>query len=177
MSKIELLPTDSLGATRARDLRAWLISAFDGEFSDEDWAHTQGGIHALIQDGRGIVSHAAVVPRSIDCGGHVLRTGYVEAVATRSDQRRRGHARVVLGKLGEIIARDYDLGALSTALHAVYLPLGWECWRGPSYVQTSRARVRTADDDGGVMVLRTPRTPAMDFTGDITADWRNGDAW
>ena len=40
MSKIELLPTQALSAPRARELRAWLISAFDGDFSDEDWRHT-----------------------------------------------------------------------------------------------------------------------------------------
>jgi aminoglycoside 2'-N-acetyltransferase I len=177
VSKIELLSTESLSAPRAQELRAWLIRAFDGDFSDEDWHHALGGVHALIEDGRGIVSHAAVVPRSISCDGRLLHAGYVEAVATRADRRMQGHASHVLEKLGEILARDYDIGVLSTALPEVYVALGWQCWRGPCFVQLPHARTRTPDDDGGIMVLRTPRTPPIDVAGDITADWRSGDVW
>jgi len=177
LNTVELTSTETLGAARAQDLRAWLVDAFDGNFTDEDWAHTIGGVHALIQDRRGIVSHGAIVARSVLCDGHSLCVGYLEAVATRPDQRRHGYASRVLRKLGEIIARDYDIGALSTSLQAVYAPLGWESWHGPSYVQTPHRRVRTADEDGGLMVLRTPRTPPVNIGGDIVADWRTGDVW
>ncbi|MBA2768491.1 MAG: hypothetical protein H0U35_05055, partial [Sporichthyaceae bacterium] len=37
--------------------------AFDGGFSDEDWAHSLGGWHALVVEGAAVVSHASVVPR------------------------------------------------------------------------------------------------------------------
>jgi aminoglycoside 2'-N-acetyltransferase I len=166
-----------LGAPGERELREWLAAAYAGDFSAEDWAHTLGGVRACIRDERGIVSHAAMVPRIIVCDGRSLRAGYVEAVATRADQRRRGRATMVLGKLGEIIARDYDTGVLSTGLHDVYSPLGWERWRGASYVQKLSGRVRTAEDDVGLMVLRTLRTPQLNLNGDIVADWRDGDIW
>jgi aminoglycoside 2'-N-acetyltransferase I len=168
---------DSPGAPGERELREWLTAAYADDFADEDWAHTLGGLRALVRDECGIVSHAAIVPRIIVCDGCSLRAGYVEAVATRSDQRRRGHAKMVLGKLGEIIARDYDIGVLSTGLPGVYFPLGWERWRGASYAQTLGGRIRTAEDDDGLMVLRTSRTPLVDFSGDIVADWRDGDIW
>jgi aminoglycoside 2'-N-acetyltransferase I len=174
---VEILSTDSPGAPGEHELREWLAAAYAGDFAAEDWVHTLGGLRALIRDERGIVSHAALVPRIIVCDGRSLRAGYVEAVATRSDQRRRGHAQLVLGKLGEIIARDYDIGALSTGLHDVYSPLGWERWRGASYVQKRGERVRTAEDDDGLMILRTSRTPHVDLGGDIVADWRDGDIW
>ena len=79
-------------------------------------------------------------------------------MATRSDQRGCGHANRVLGKLGEIVARDYDIGVLSTGLHKFHSLLRWERWHGASVAQMPRARVRTAPDDGGLMVLRTSRT-------------------
>jgi aminoglycoside 2'-N-acetyltransferase I len=174
---VEILSTDSPGAPAERELREWLAAAYGGDFSAEDWTHTLGGFRAVVRDERGIVSHAALVPRIMVCDGLPLRAGYVEAVATRSDQRSRGHARSVLGRLAEIIARDYDIGVLSTGLHDVYSPLGWERWRGASYVQRLGERVRTAEDDDGLMVLRTSRTPHVDLGGDIVADWRDGDIW
>lgn len=108
--------------------------------------------------------------------GSSLRTP-AEAVATQSDQRRRGHANLMLARLGEIFARNYDIGVLATGLHQVYSRLGWERWRGQSYVQTPCERVRTKEDDDSIMVLRTSRTPVLDLGGTIVADWRDGDIW
>jgi aminoglycoside 2'-N-acetyltransferase I len=174
---VEILSMQSPGAPGESELREWLAAAYAGDFEAEDWVHTLGGLRALIRDELGIVSHAALVPRIIVCGGRPLRAGYVEAVATRFDQRRRGHARRILGRLGEIIARDYEIGVLATGLHDVYSPLGWERWRGASYVQKPGERVRTAEDDEGLMVLRTSLTRHVDLSGDIVADWRDGDVW
>jgi RimJ/RimL family protein N-acetyltransferase len=174
---VEMLSTEDLGVVGGRELREWLEVAYDGDFTEQNWAHTQGGLHALIRDGGGIICHAALVPRMIIVADRPLRAGYFEAVATRSDQRRRGHAIRVLGKLSEIIARDYDIGVLSTGLHSVYSPLGWERWRGASYAQMARERVRTTEDDNGLMVLRTSRTRLLDLSGDIVADCREGDVW
>jgi aminoglycoside 2'-N-acetyltransferase I len=83
----------------------------------------------------------------------------------------------VLGKVGEIIIGDYDIGILSTGLHEFYASLGWERWRGASYANMPRERARTAADDDGLMVLRTSRTRSLNLTGDIVADWRDGDVW
>jgi hypothetical protein len=37
--------------------------------------------------------------------------------------------------------------------------------------------VRTAEEDGNVLVLRTPATDDLDLAGPITCDWRPGDVW
>jgi aminoglycoside 2'-N-acetyltransferase I len=37
--------------------------------------------------------------------------------------------------------------------------------------------VRTAEEDGSVLVLRTPVTGTLDLTGPLTCDWRPGDVW
>jgi aminoglycoside 2'-N-acetyltransferase I len=123
------------------------------------------------------VAHAAVVQRTLVAGDRPLSVGYVEGVATRRDSRHRGHATRAMRTVGSIIARDYDLGTLSTGVAELYTPLGWEPWRGPTYVQTPDGRMRTADEDDAVMVLRTNQTREIDLTAELTCDWRAGDVW
>jgi len=38
-------------------------------------------------------------------------------------------------------------------------------------------RERTAEEDGSILVLRTPATGVLDPTASITCDWRSGDVW
>jgi hypothetical protein len=47
--------------------------------------------------------------------------------------------------------------------------------RGPTFADTSDGRARTPADDGGVMVLRTQRSPRLDLDDAIVCDWRPGD--
>ena len=71
----------------------------------------------------------------------------------------------------------YDLGALGTGRHHFYERIGWQTWRGPSWVQTADGPRRTAEDDGYILVLPTPTSPPLDLTLPITCDWREGDVW
>ncbi|MDQ3570840.1 MAG: GNAT family N-acetyltransferase, partial [Actinomycetota bacterium] len=136
--------TGDLSTEELRVLRRLLDAAFDGSFSDDDWNHTIGGLHVLALGDGVIVSHAALVQRTLVVGQRSLSVGYVEGVATRGDDRRRGHATKTMEAIGTIIARDYDLGALSTGSPEFYTRLGWESWRGPTYVNGPHGRRRTA---------------------------------
>jgi aminoglycoside 2'-N-acetyltransferase I len=158
-------------------LRELLDGAFEGRLTESDWHHTLGGLHVLVLEGREVVAHAAVVRRTLVAGGRPLLTGYVEAVATRPDRRLRGHARLVMRQAGRIIGRGYQLGALSTTRRGLYERFGWEHWQGPTFVATPRGLVRTAEDDDGVMVLRTPATGDLDLAAPLACDWRPGDVW
>jgi len=160
-----------------RVMRDLLDAAFGGSFSDDDWDHTTGGFHVVIQDDGAPVAHAAVVPRTLVAGERSLFVGYVEGVATRRDRRHRGYATQAMQVIGHIMSREYELGALSTGVAELYKPLGWEAWRGPTYVQKPDGRMRTAGEDDGVMVLRTDRTRDIDPTAELTCDWRSGDVW
>ena len=80
-------------------------------------------------------------------------------------------------RVGQLIHEGYALAVLSTGTHAFYEALGWERWRGPTYVDGPNGRERTPADDGDVMILRTPRTPRLDLDGDIVCAWRSGDVW
>ena len=169
--------TDSLSTSLLQEVRGLLDAAFEGDFTDEDWHHAVGGVHVWTAGPMGIVSHGSVVPRSLVCDGQVLQVGYVEAVATAPSLRRQGHGRAVMGQIGALIRDRYALGVLSTGSHSFYEALGWERWRGPTFVDGPGGRQRTPDDDGSVMIFRTPRTPPLDLEGEIVCDWRTGDVW
>jgi aminoglycoside 2'-N-acetyltransferase I len=148
-----------------------------GEPFVEDWDHALGGTHFLIEDGGEPVAHASVVERALEAGGRTLRTGYVEAVATRPDRRRAGLGTSIMRAATDHIRNAFELGALGTDLFDFYERLGWERWRGPTSVRTDEGAVRTPDEDGFIMVLRTPATTALDLEAPISCDWRAGDVW
>ncbi len=83
----------------------------------------------------------------------------------------------VLSRINDLIREQYVLGALSTGTREFYERLGWERWSGPTFVNGPHGLERTPDDDGGILILRAPRSPELDLDGDIVADWRAGDVW
>lgn len=177
MPTLHAVPTGALDASQVCAFRTLLDAAFEGDFTDDDWASTVGGVHVWIGGSGEVIAHGALVERQLVCSGHTLRVGYVEAVATAADHRRQGHGTAIMKRIGELICERYALGALSTGSHPFYEMLGWQRWRGPTFVDGLNGRERTPGDDGGVMILRTPRSPALDLDGDIVCDWRAGDVW
>ena len=148
-----------------------------GGFTEHDWQHALGGLHFVAEQDGDVVSHASVVQREIHIGGVPFRTGYVEAVATKPAWRRRGYGSALMRDVARHIADEYELGALGTGSQPFYERLGWQVWRGPSYVRTEHGDERTPDEDGYILVLPTPSSPALDLTASISCDWRPGDVW
>lgn len=158
-------------------LRRMLTEAFDGDFGDEDWEHTIGGVHVFLASEEGIVAHASVIERVLVVGERPLRTGYVEAVATSPSERRKGYGSTVMHEVGRRIQADYELGALAADVPDFYSKLGWERWRGKTYALTPDGPRRTPDEDDAVMVLRTEVTRSLDPTERLMCDPRAGDVW
>lgn len=160
-----------------------LVEAFepmaheDGSFEDADWDHALGGVHVVLESDGEIIAHAAVVERTLEVGGHPVRTGYVEAVATRIGHHGQGHGSTVMTEVNAVIRAGFELGALGTGRFSFYERLGWERWRGPSGVRSRGGLLRTPDEDGYILVLRTPASPALDLEATISCDWRPGDVW
>jgi aminoglycoside 2'-N-acetyltransferase I len=180
MPAIRRLASPELRSDEVRMLRALFAAGWPdpGEaFDDEDWDHALGGVHVLLEEDGRILSHAAVVARILEVGGTPLRTGYVEAVATWPELQRRGHASAVMREINDVITANYELGALGTGEFAFYEKLGWEHWRGPTSVLTAVGMRPTPDEDGYIMVLRTPTTPDLDLDAPISCEWRSGDVW
>jgi aminoglycoside 2'-N-acetyltransferase I len=179
MGSVRRIPTDGLTTDEIASIRELLWAAFADEdegFTETDWEHALGGVHVVLEEAGGIVAHASVVERVLEIDGRPMRTGYVEAVATKPGLERRGHGSAVMREVNEIIRAEYELGALGTGALAFYERLGWERWRGPSFVRTPAGPVRTEEDDGWIMVLRTADSP-LDLDAPISCDWRTGDVW
>lgn len=177
MPAVETFVTAGAPAGRLGAIRRLLTVAFDGEFGDGDWSNTLVGTHLTAVQDAEVVSHVAVVPRMIDVGDLAVSTGYVEAVATAPAWRGQGLASRLMEEAGRLIGRHHGMGALSTGAPGFYERLGWEVWRGPTYVRTSAGTVRTEDEDGGVMVLRVPAGAVLDLGLAITCQARDGDDW
>jgi aminoglycoside 2'-N-acetyltransferase I len=179
MTRLRRAGTAELAPAELAAVRQLVFEAFGGRFDEHDWDHTLGGTHLMAVADGGVLAHAAVVPRRLEAAGRPLRTGYVEGVATRGDRRRQGLATLVMRAAGEVVQAGYELGALSdgSRVPGFYQRLGWEAWQGPTWAATPRGRVRTAEEDGSVLVLRTPATAGLDLTGSLTSDWRAGDVW
>ena len=159
---------------RARDM---VNEAFGGDFTDTDWEHALGGMHALIWHHGAIIAHGAVTQRRLLYHGVALRCGYVEAVAVREDWRGQGLAIAILDACEQVIRGAYQLGALSSSDRGrrLYTLRGWLPWRGPTSVLAPTGPTRTPDDDGSVFVF--PLGINLDPTAGLACDWRDGDVW
>jgi aminoglycoside 2'-N-acetyltransferase I len=175
---IRLVQTDRLTADERRAVRALLDTAFGGDFTDDDWEHALSGWHALMEVGDAIVAHGSVVPRTLQVGDRAFHAGYVEAVAVTPSRQRAGLGTDIMRTLTDLTHREFELGALSTGEWGFYERLGWQRWRGATWVRSSDGRLtRTADDDDGVMVLRCAASREIDPGADITCEERPGDSW
>ena len=140
-------------------------------------AQFHDAIHLLARLEDKPVSHACWVTRWLQPEGlPLLKTAYIEAVATVPAFQGEGFGSAVMQRVAAEI-QDYALGGLCAA-HAhigLYQRLGWEMWRGPKAIRTSETLIATPDED--VMILRTAKTPSLDISTAITAEWREGDLW
>ncbi|MEU4762728.1 GNAT family N-acetyltransferase [Actinosynnema sp. NPDC023794] len=176
MSLVSVIHTWQVPAPTLVAARELLDEAFDGEFGDEDWEHSLGGVHAFVWDGDELIAHGAVVQRRLLHDGRALRAGYVEGVAVRADRRRQGVGGVVMTALEDVVRGAYPLGALSASEDGqeFYAARGWQRWQGRTFAMTPTGVERTEEEDDGVYVL--PVVP-LDLTGDLACDWRDGDVW
>ncbi len=170
--------SDLDGETRASAHRM-VVDAFGGEidFTDADWEHALGGMHALIAVRGALIAHGAVVQRRMIHRGVALRCGYLEAVAVAQDWRGQGLATAVMDALEQVLRGAYQIGALSASAagRPIYAARGWQPWQGTTSVLAPSGVTRTPDDDRSTFVL--PMGVDVDVTGEITCDWRDGDVW
>ncbi len=158
-----------------------VIEAFEGDFTDADWEHSLGGMHAFICHHGALIAHAAVVQRRLIYRETALRCGYVEAVAVREDWRGQGLATAVMDAVEQVLRGAYQLGALSSSERArdMYISRGWLPWHGPTSVLRPAGVTRTPEDDQSLFVLpiSLPHGMELDTSAEITCDWRDGDVW
>ncbi|MGW2558137.1 GNAT family N-acetyltransferase [Streptomyces sp. NPDC001514] len=170
--------TYQLSETALEGIRALLDTAFEGDFSDEDWNHGLGGIHAFVGDRDGLAAHGSVIMRRVLHAGRSYRVGYVEGVAVRADRRRQGLGGRVMAALETVIDGAYDLGALSASDDGaqLYRARGWQLWRGRVEALSTDGVVHLPDEEDSTYLrpaagrsLPDPAASALLF------DWRDGD--
>jgi aminoglycoside 2'-N-acetyltransferase I len=174
---VRVFTTDGADPSLLVSARRLMTVAFGDRFDDDDWAHGLGGWHAAIEEHGEVVAHASVVPRRIEIGGAPLNAGYVEAVATDPSRQRAGYGTTVMEAIDEIVRQDFEVGVLATSAHHFYERLGWQRWRGPTFVRVGADLRRTPDEDDGVMVLRFGPSADCPLRATISCDSRQGDAW
>ena len=172
-----LVHTADLDSETRQRVCQMVTAAFGGDFTDDDWEHALGGMHALIWHRGAIIAHAAVVQRRLLYRGDALRCGYVEGIAVREDFRGQGLVRALLDGAEQVIRGAYQVGAVSSSdlARGIYAARGWLPWRGPTSALAPTGPTRTPDDDGAVFVL--PVGISLDTSADLMCDWRAGDVW
>ena len=179
--RLRRLRTDELAATELASIRALMDLAFgdeeDERFTDEDWVHSLGGTHVVLDRDGVLVAHASIVEREIQVDGHPFRTGYVEAVATDPPLKGAGFGTLVMEAVTREIQSSFELGLLGTGAHHFYERLGWQTWTGPAFVRLADGPRRTPDEEGYLLVLRTPASPPFELGDSISCEWRPGDVW
>lgn len=180
------MPVTTLRTAHTADLtapelvaaRALLDDAFDGDFSDADWAHGLGGMHALVHDDSGaLLAHGSVAQRRAVHDGRTLRVGYVEAVAVRADVRRTGLGGRVMGALERVIMGAYDIGALSASSDGapLYVARGWTEWSGPFAAYGPAGTIVLPADEDPPYLFPALVARGLDPSHSLLFDWRDGD--
>ncbi len=164
--------------TLSEDLRNEIISLCNRAYEEDMRALFEtfsNATHVLGYYDELLVCHALWVTRQLQAENDPpMRTAYVEAVATEAMYRNRGFASSIMKYLINEI-QDYELAALSPFSVEYYERLGWELWRGELSIRTSEGLVRTPDEE--VMIFRLPKTPVLNITTPLSAEWREGELW
>ena len=172
--KVEVIHSKQLTNWQIENINTLCNRAYDEDLSPlfntfSDATHVLGTLRDTI------VSHAMWVTRWLQVGNDpVMRTAYVEMVATKPEFQRCGFASAVMRQLADAIF-DLDLGGLCPAEPELYARLGWVFWRGPLFIRTVEGLIPTPDEK--VMILRLQNTLAIDLDLPLSAEWREGEVW
>ena len=136
-----------------------------------------GGWHFLAFQGEELVSHAMVTTRWLQAeGGSLLKTAYIDAVATLPTAQGRGYGSAMMRYLANEIDGEYVIGCLETDRVEFYERLGWELWRGPLAGRSEQGLIPTPEQKG-IMVLRLSQTPALNPESTLTIECQETRIW
>ena len=174
---VRVLSTDDLTAAQRSAIVAVCIGAHDNAAFATLFDHIKsGGRHFLAYRERELVGHAVVTTRWVQPAGlGVLKTAFVDAVATLPAYQGLGYASAIMRRLATEVD-DYAIACLQTDLPAFYERLKWEVWRGPLAGRSDRGLIPTPRQRG-VMVLRLPQTPPLDLEVQLTIECQPDRIW
>ena len=180
MSKSFIL-TSACTEDLSPSLRAAIIKVCRAAHQNEDFKHLfshipLGGRHFLAYRETELVGHAVVTTRWLQPEGQpVLKTAYVDAVATLPAYQGLGYGSAVIQYLAQNIT-DYTIACLETERPTFYERLGWEVWRGALAGRSEQGVIPTPEQKG-IMILRLPQTPVLNLDGELTIECQAGRIW
>jgi len=177
-TEIRFFKTEELDAdTRNAIVNLCVIAHQEEDFKNLFSYVLSGGWHFLAFQGEQLVSHAMVTTRWLQPKGlPLLKTAYIDAVATWPTAQRRGHASTLMHHLAKRIDDEYAMGCLETERAEFYERLGWEVWRGPLAGRSKQGLIPTPEQKG-IMVLRLSQTPAIDLDSLLTIECQAERIW
>jgi len=118
-----------------------------------------------------------VTTRWLQPTGHpLLKTAYIDAVATLPTYQGQGHGSALMRSLAERIDGDYVIGCLETERVEFYGRLGWQLWLGSLAGRSEQGLIPTPEQRG-IMVLQLSQTPALDLDSTLTIECQPGRIW
>jgi aminoglycoside 2'-N-acetyltransferase I len=155
--------TEELNAdTRASIIHVCRTAQQEDDFTNLFSYIPSGGIHALAYREQELVSHAVATTRWLQPQGlPLLRTAYIDAVATLPAYQGQGIGSTVMRHLASVLS-DFEIACLETDRVSFYTQLGWEEWRGPLAGRRATELLPTPDQKG-IMILRLAHTPPLDL--------------
>ncbi len=170
--------TEELDSTARNDIIDLCVAAHQEEDFRNLFAYVPaGGLHVLAFAAEQLVSHAMVTTRWLQPEGHpILRTAYIDAVATLPAFQGQGHGSALMQSLASRIDGEYVIGCLETDRVGFYERLGWKLWRGPLAGRSEQGLIPTPEQKG-IMVLSLSQTPELDLRSMLTIECQPGRIW
>jgi len=175
-----------LTSKRSDDLsdisRAQIIHVCIEAHHEEDFRNLfeyvpSGGWHFLAYHDTLLVSHALVTTRWLQPEGHpLLKTAYIDAVATLPEVQGQGYGSAVMRRLASEIDYEYEIACLETDRETFYERLGWQTWKGPLAGRDEKGLIPTPEQRG-IMILRLSQTPELDLNSLLTIECQTGRIW
>jgi aminoglycoside 2'-N-acetyltransferase I len=176
--RINSAKTEDLNAA----IRTLIIQVCIAAHQEEDFKNLfsyvpSGGLHFLAYRDEQLVSHALVTTRWLQPEAQpLLKTAYVDAVATLPASQGRGYGSALMRQLANEIDREYVIACLETERITFYERLGWQTWRGPLGGRSAQGLIPTPEQNG-IMILRLSQTPALNLDSALSIEIQNERIW
>jgi aminoglycoside 2'-N-acetyltransferase I len=177
-TRVRSLKTEEIDAGTREAIVLLCVMAHQEEDFRNLFAYVpSGGLHFLAFQGKQLVSHALVTTRWLQPEGQaVLRTAYVDAVATLPAYQGQGHGSAVMRRLAETIEVEYAIACLETDQVGFYERLGWQLWRGPLAGRSEQGLIPTPEQNG-IMILTLSETPVLNLNSLLTIECQDARIW
>ena len=177
-TQVRFFKTEELDAdTRNAIVNLCVLAHQEDDFKNLFSYVPSGGLHFLAFQGEQLVSHAMVTTRWLQPEGQpLLKTAYIDAVATLPTQQGLGHGSAVMRHLASTIDSEYVIACLETDQVEFYERLGWQIWRGSLAGRSEQGLIPTPEQNG-IMILRLSQTPALDLDSTLTIETQDERIW